>query len=578
MTTGSRFSDGQFLDSSIVIESPPPPSPQVCRGFLHFTTKTMDFYYRHLMPTGSRTDTVEDEDSDMISTQSLRIEYSSLHEVDGFQASNDKPNPTNFGTIYFNPGNRSETESLLIDFFINTIQQDKLYFLLDQGQNPVTYMLMASCTSPTIYAAILMFTADRLAQLDSKFSHVVMRYRQRTLKALRDLLIQWNGSMRDILLVSMMLCVVEINEPHPGSWVVHFSAYRHAIQQRLARTTRHQAEDYGYNLAYRFFTHHLIMAKTMFNVDEANGGFIASSNDGSSVDGLPPRWTSTENLALEMDSDSLQIIDPYSNFSNGLLLLVNEVADLKRLQSSTHRLKHLRDRRKMEAHLQTKMQQLKASLASLTQVAPEWMKESEPESVVALIEQVAEANRLAALVLLLHEPYLPLNQHNAASANQGDSPNHDILASTSDNAIPAACRREEKEQYLKNLLQLVDSFIASTCLLAPSWALWSTFIAGCCTEKEDNRVTVMGIFNTAIRMTQRSNIVSAFRVLQAVWRQRDLQADVTDVCVRTISRRRKHEKEARSGKKAPSSSSTPPEYIYEWQSVMDMIGERISPF
>ena len=296
----------------------------------------------------------------------------------------------------------------------------------------------------------------------------------------------------------------QINDPHPGSWVVHFSAYRHAIQQRLARTTRHRDEDYGYHLAYRFFTHHLIMAKTMFNVDEANGAFIPSSTNGSSVDGLPPRWTSTENLALEMDSDSLQIIDPYSNFSNGLLLLVNEVADLKRLQSSTHRLKHLRDRRKMEAHLQTKMQQLKASLTNLTQVAPEWMKESEPESVVALIEQVAEANRLAALILLLHEPYLPPNQHNAATADQGGSPNHDILASTSDNATPAACRQEEKEEYLKHLLQLVDGFIASTCLLAPSWALWSTFIAGCCTEKEDNRVAVMGIFNTAIRMTQRS--------------------------------------------------------------------------
>lgn len=298
----------------------------------------------------------------------------------------------------------------------------------------------------------------------------------------------------------------QINDPHPSTWVVHFSAYRHAIQQRMARTTRHRDDDYGYNLAYRFFTHHLIMAKTMFNVEEANGAFVAGSNDGSSVNDLPSRWTWTENLALEMDSDSLEIIDPYSNFSNGLLLLVNEVADLKRLQSSTHRLKHLRDRRKRESYIQTKMQQLKASLINLTQIAPDWMKESEHESVVALIEQVAEANRLAALILLLHEPYLPPTQHKAAvaAAGGGGSPDYDIPASPPDNAIPAGCRREEKEQHLKILLQLVDGFIASASLLAPSWALWSTFIAGCCTEKEDNRVAVMGIFNTAIRMTQRA--------------------------------------------------------------------------
>ncbi|KAK5045444.1 hypothetical protein LTR84_009308 [Exophiala bonariae] len=539
----------------------------------------MDLYYRHLFPAASRADTAEDEASEMTSTQSPRSEDPSVHQMDGSQISSDKPILSKLGTMFFYPSTRPEIEGLLIDFYVNTIQQDKVYFLLNQGQNPTTFMLMAACTSPTIYTSILMFTADRLAQVDSKFSHVVMRYRQRTLKALRDLLIQWDGSMRDILLVSMMLCTVEINDPHPSTWVVHFSAYRHAIQQRMARTTRHRDEDYGYNLAYRFFTHHLIMAKTMFNVEEANGTFVAGSNDGSSVEGLPSRWTSTENLALEMDSDSLDIIDPYSNFSNGLLLLVSEVADLKRLQSLTHRLKHLRDRRKRESHLQTKMQQLKASLANLTQVAPEWMKESEPESMVALIEQVAEANRLAALILLLHEPYLPPTQHHtAATKGGGGSPKYDIPASPSDDAISAACQREEKEKHLKRLLQLIEGFIASASLLAPSWGLWSTFIAGCCTEKEENRVVVMGIFNTAIRMTQRSNIISAFRVLQAVWRQRDLQADVTDVCVRTISRRRRREKQARSGQTAPSGSDAPPEYIYEWQSVMDMIGQRISPF
>lgn len=77
---------------------------------------------------------------------------------------------------------------------------------------------------------------------------------------------------------------------------------------------------------------------------------------------------------------------------------------------------------------------------------------------------------------------------------------------------------------------------------------------------------------------QSQNLVSAFRVLQGVWRQRDLQADVTNVCVRTISRRRRREKQARVDQTAALRSDAPPECIYEWQSVMDMIGERISPF
>lgn len=173
----------------------------------------MDLYYRHSLPSGSWTDTAEDEESEMTSIQSPQSEHPSVHQMDGLQISSDKPILSKLGTLYPYPCYRSEIESLLIDYYVNTIQHDKVYFLLDQGQNPVTFMLMAACTSPTIYISILMFAADRLAQLDSKFSHVVMRYRQRTLKALRDLLIQRDGSMRDILLVSMMLCTVEVSHP-----------------------------------------------------------------------------------------------------------------------------------------------------------------------------------------------------------------------------------------------------------------------------------------------------------------------------------------------------------------------------
>lgn len=273
----------------------------------------------------------------------------------------------------------------------------------------------------------------------------------------------------------------------------------------MARTAPTREDDYGYHLAYRFFTHHLIIAKTMFNVEEATQTFIAGSDQHGSVYDLTSRWTSTENLALEMDSDSLEFIDPYSNFSNGLLLLVNEVADLKALQASTKRLKHLRDRRKRESFLRTKSQRLEASLINLRQAAPDWMKMSEDESMAALIEQVAEANRLATLILLLHEPYLPLTQHNAAtmSTDAGASAEYEDPASLSGNRNSTECRREEKERHVRSLLELVNGFVASTSLLGPSWALWSTFMAGCCTERERNRIAVMEIFNTAIRLTHR---------------------------------------------------------------------------
>ncbi|KAL2202188.1 hypothetical protein CC79DRAFT_1373813 [Sarocladium strictum] len=289
----------------------------------------MDLYYRHLSPPGSKTDTAEDEGSEIGATQPSQSEDQRVHQIDALQTGSATAVLSELGSLGLYSCPRSETESLLISFYTNNIQQSKVYFLLDQGQNPCTFMLMAADTSPAIYIGILMYAANRLAQLDSRFSHVLVRFRHRALVALRGLLMQRDGSMRDILLVSMMLCIVEINDPHPSTWFVHFSAYRHAVQQRMARTTPHREDDYGYHLAYRFFTHHIIIAKTMFNVEEAHQTFTAGPDKRGSVYDLASRWTSTENLALEMDSDSLEVIDPYSTFSNGLLLLVNEVADVK---------------------------------------------------------------------------------------------------------------------------------------------------------------------------------------------------------------------------------------------------------
>ncbi|KAK5232624.1 hypothetical protein LTR47_006188 [Exophiala xenobiotica] len=537
----------------------------------------MDLYYRHSLSSGTRRDTHEDEEAEMFNT-SPQSERRRAKHVDGFRISVDQTLSPKFGSVFPHASNSREIESVLMDYYVNKIQQDRVYLLLDPGKNPVTFMFEAACTSPTIYSSILMYAADRLARLDSKFSYVMMHYRQRTLNSLRDLLIRQDGSMRDILLVSMMLCTVEINDLYPSTWVVHFSAYRHAIQQRITRNAECRDDDYGYNLGHRYFTHQLIMAKTMFDVEAASSAFVTASNHGSLVDDSRSRWTSTENLALEMDLDSMRIIDPYCNFSNALLLLVNEVTDLKRLQSSTQRLKHVRDRRKQELLIQTKMQRLNASLVNLTQVTPEWIRESEPEVVVTLIEQVAEANRLAALILLLHEPYLPSADHNAAAGvGGGGSPITSIPVSPFNKTAPASCVRDEKENHIKILLQLLDGIVASDYPLAPSWPLWPVFIAGCCTNNEDNRIAVMNIFNTIRGMTHRANIASAFRILRAVWRQRDLQADTNDVCSRTISRRRKREKQACGSQALPSRSGTPSEYIYEWQSVMDMIGERISP-
>lgn len=197
------------------IESLPPSSQQVCQGFLHFTTRTMDLYYRHMSTPSSKTDTTEDEDSEMITTQPSRSGYQRVNPKESLQNGSDTGNHSEPGTLRLYSCPRSDTEGLLLNFYVNKIQQDKVYFLLDQGQNPVTFMLMAADTSPALYTGILLYAADRLAQLDPRFSHVVMRYRHRTLVALRDLLIQRERSTRDILLVSMMLCIVEVSYRYP---------------------------------------------------------------------------------------------------------------------------------------------------------------------------------------------------------------------------------------------------------------------------------------------------------------------------------------------------------------------------
>jgi hypothetical protein len=186
----------------------------------------MDLYYRHSLSSGTRRDTHEDEEAEMFNTSNQSERRRAKH-VDGLRISVDQTLSPNFGSVFPHASNSREIESVLMDYYVNKIQQDRLYLLLDPGKNPVTFMFEAACTSPTIYSSILMYAADRLARLDSKFSYVMMHYRQRTLNSLRDLLIRQDGNMRDILLVSMMLCTVEV------SHLVLVLLQRHCLRLKL---------------------------------------------------------------------------------------------------------------------------------------------------------------------------------------------------------------------------------------------------------------------------------------------------------------------------------------------------------
>ncbi|GLI79406.1 hypothetical protein PoHVEF18_007738 [Penicillium ochrochloron] len=217
----------------------------------------------------------------------------------------------------------------------------------------------------------------------------------------------------------------------------------------------------------RYFAFHLVLARTAFRVDTTSYKLPISS--GSLV-------------------ESPDTIDPYMGFSQSLLLLINQVTELAWSKED--------DQNDLNP---STVYQLRRNLEDIQQRLPNGQIDPTTECAA-----IAEANRLGAL-LLLHETCSPKT------------------ASFSKPGLPAF-DKEEKSRFVGQILSLILEKKANMMRTAVL-PLWPLFLAGCCAREDEERVTVLRLFEELNGIRRFGNIAPAKEVVEMVWRQRDLAAE-----------------------------------------------------
>ena len=213
----------------------------------------------------------------------------------------------------------------------------------------------------------------------------------------------------------------------------------------------------------------------------------------------PSSWSSTENLSLTMPLDKMDVIDAYSGMSNRLLLLINEITEIKKQIAFCSGGLH-GNRRGEKVILLENIRRIHQSLSSLQQTIPDFIQMTAPGWIESM-RKTAEATRLAAL-LFLHETVRPTFFKNTSksSHNQFSSACNSILA---DNNVSI---------YIKSILNLVQEVINGGPL-SVSWPLWPLFIASCCTEDETDRIFILKLFNSALEKSNLGVRCSSFHLV-----------------------------------------------------------------
>lgn len=402
----------------------------------------------------------------------------------------------------------AQIESHLLEYYSHVICHDATHIRRDREKDPLPYMLLRSSHSRPLYLGIMMCASNLLSLQDQKFSMVAMEYRSLVLRALGDILMS-GGDETEIIMLACMLCSSEVrtqnNTPvyishqlqlkcltytlqiwsqQRASWVTHFAAYRHVLLRKYQQRAVQCQDDYLYRLGCRYFAYHLVIAKTAFTVED---GTVAA---------LEP-WTSTSNLASSMSDQALDEADPHWGVSNRLLLLINDIADLRRYQQISCRgAGHGWDEITLE-RIQAEVATIKAALTDLRQKVPEWISTTD-QSLATYLQQTADAYQLASS-LLLHESFIALPFHLNSTSSSGPA--------------PAILNSEEKTIQIKSILNLVSKTLLRDKVTV-SWPLWPLFIAGCCITSDEDKIKVLELFDTARRKS--SLTVSALQFLTSI--------------------------------------------------------------
>lgn len=449
-----------------------------------------------------------------------------------------------------------EYDSSLMSYYETVICSSST--LLDNARhNPYrSVFIPMAMVSDGLYHATLAISAQTLRLSDPKYRFAALKHGQKAIQALIRILkrgINSEADMDELLGLALMLCWYEITDGCRPSWVTHLNGIR-AISARCRKPSPLGPESSRSSHLRQFFNQyfafHLVLARTAFRIDAdmaSSKDFLLTYPDpptnlvrkiyGPSLNNTLVRGslgsretnisepedlqqlaaTSTGFLAVTMPLDELDVIDPYMGLSNSLLLLINEIAELA-WRSPPKGLDDCAESLKAKAfYIKESLEKLRQRLPVQLELASAsgHIKDDDPSrDLVTEFVIIAEANRLGAL-LFLHEicsnrfrfegSYYPSEIHDECDQNT-------ILPRFPD---------EDRNNYIRVILDLIEHslpWIIRTAALP----LWPLFLAGCCAVTEEDRMTVMTIFEESEQMKRFGHIRPAREVVEMVWRQHDL--------------------------------------------------------
>lgn len=415
--------------------------------------------------------------------------------------------------------------------------------LLDDAKNnPYRHLILPmAMQSEGLYHATLAVSAQILRIAEPRFRFAALDHGHRALRCLIASLQRGQSSptntsqvqishaeIDEILGLALMLCWFEITDGCRPSWVTHLKGIHSLINQFQDVFIRSSRTSDVSRFFSRYFSFHLVLARTAFRVEDDITFTKTSSpvNTGStSRQDYPSISKLTDFLSLAMPLEDLDQIDSYMGFSNSLLLLINEVADLAWKYSS---------KESVEADLpfvREQVRRLRTSLETLQQTPPPLADNGRVDNMsfyafateadymlertVAEFQAIAEANRIGAL-LLLHEVCASRLQRpdlfRAATATEVESDETDGYDFVS---------TDYKTRYVRGIL---DPMIQNINRINRTAALplWPLFIAGCCVTTEEDQITVIKIFEETEKL-KRYGVCPTFLPL--------LASSVTDFCI-----------------------------------------------
>lgn len=409
--------------------------------------------------------------------------------------------------------------------------------LLDDAKNnPYRHLILPmAMQSEGLYHATLAVSAQILRIAEPRFRFAALDHGHRALRCLISSLQRGQSSPQhtsqkqmshieidEILGLALMLCWFEITDGCRPSWVTHLKGIYTLINQYQDVFIKSSRTSDVSRFFSRYFSFHLVLARTAFRVEDDITFTKTASSESASTQDYPSISKLTDFLSLAMPLEDLDQIDSYMGFSNSLLLLINEVADLAWKYHS---------KESVEADLsfvREQVRRLRTSLETLQQTPPPLADNGRVDDIhfyalateedgllertVAEFQAIAEANRIGAL-LLLYEVCASRFQRPdlfktaAVTEIESDETSGYDSAST-----------DYKTRYVRGIL---DPMIQNINRISRTAALplWPLFIAGCCVTAEEDQITVIKIFEETEKLKRYGvclSLLPFFRVKELI--------------------------------------------------------------